>query len=84
MGSKSGGKRSLTMSDLPDLLGDAIPDMPLNAVGRHRLVSALKNRFGSGWRNIPGVSDIVKDFDEKVDLENRIARIKQIKYKGKK
>lgn len=78
------GKKNLSMDHLPDLLGEAMPEMPINSVGRFRLINALRNRFGNGWRNIPGVRDIIKDFDSKVELEERIHKIKQVKLKGGK
>lgn len=75
--------KKLSMDHLHDLLGEALPEIPVNAVGRHRLVSALRNRFGVGWRNLPGVQDIVKDFDSKLEFETRLHKIKEIKYKPK-
>lgn len=82
-GARHGGQK-LSMDHLPDLLGEKLPELPVNAVGRYRLVNALRNRFGNGWRNIPGVKDIVSDFDSKIELEHRIHKIKQVKLKGEK
>lgn len=76
---KAGGR--LSLDQLPDILGDSMPDLPKNAVGRHRLIRALQQRFGSNWRGLPGVSDIVKEFDGGVDLEARIRKLQQIKPK---
>lgn len=74
----------LSLSDLPALLGDALPEMPYNAVGKHRLINALRNRFGSGFRNIPGVKSIIKDFDDTVSFENRVAQLREVKAPKKK
>lgn len=77
---KLAGKK-LTVEDLPDLLGEAMPDLPKNAVGRYRLIRGLKARFGPNFRSLPGVSDIVKDFDSVVDTEKKVASIKGIRMK---
>ena len=82
--SKLGGSSRLTLDQLPGILGDSTPDLPKNAVGRHRLVRALQQRFGLNWRSLPGVKDIVKEFDGVVDVELRIAKLKQIKYRRNK
>lgn len=75
------GERKLTVDDLPDLLGEAMPDLPKNAVGRHRLIRSLKARFGPNYRSLPGVGDIVKDFDSVMDIERKVQRIKSIRMK---
>lgn len=82
MGTKaagSGGK--LSLSQLPGILGDAMPDLPKTAVGRHRLVRALQQRFGNNFRSLPGVKDLVKEFDDDIALERRIAQLGAIKYR---
>lgn len=82
MGSQASNGR-LELSKLPEILGDAMPELPRNNVGRHRLIRSLQQRFGNNWRSLPGVKDLVKEFDGEVALERRIAEIKRIKYKGK-
>ena len=74
----SGG---LTMKNLPNVLGEAMPELPRNAVGRHRLIRSLQQRFGRNFRSLPGVADLMKEFDGHVDLEKRIAQISSFKYK---
>ncbi len=64
--------REIGMKDLPKILGEKMPDMPKNRVGRYRLMQALKVRFGPGFRNIPGVKNIIHEFDEEVKTENII------------
>lgn len=80
MGSKASEER-LSLKQLPAILGEAMPEMPKNAVGRHRLIRALQQRFGKNFRSLPGVTDLVKEFDDQIDLEVRIARIQAIKLK---
>lgn len=85
MGSKGAdAAEGLSLKHLPDLLGDAMPEMPLNAIGRHRLITALKGRFGHNYRNIPGVRNIVSEFDSHIAFEAKVAQMKQIKYKPTK
>ena len=84
MGSKaaSGGGK-LSLSKLPEILGDAMPELPRTAVGRHRLIRALQQRFGANFRTLPGVSDLVKEFDGDVALERKIAQMQSIKLRRK-
>jgi len=65
MGNKTNSS-SYTLSDLPELLGGAMPEMEFSKVGRIRLLSALRNRFGETYMNIPGVKDIIDDFDKEI------------------
>lgn len=81
---KTGQSGKLSLSQLPEILGDGCPDIPKNAVGRHRLIRSLQQRFGPNWRSLPGVKDLVVEFDSDVELEMRIARLKKIKYAGRK
>ena len=41
-------------------------EMPLvdaSPIGRHRLLQALRNKFGASFRNIRGVSSILNEYD---------------------
>lgn len=73
----------LRLSALREILGDAIPDLPRNSVGRFRLIRALRNRYGNSWRSLPGVSGLVKEFDDEVSFERKLAKIRAVKVKGK-
>jgi hypothetical protein len=70
--------REMSLKDLPNLLGDAMPVIDKTPVGRLRLVSALRNRFGDQWRNIPGVGSIMKEFDEEAKFRVKIEEMKMI------
>lgn len=76
----SGG---LKMSDLPEILGDGMPELDMSNVGRIRLVRALKQRFGSNFRSLPGLKDIVREFDDRAKLAVTAEKIKSVKM-GKK
>ena len=82
MGSKAAAAgHSLSLEHLPDILGEAMPELPKNAVGRHRLVRSLQQRFGANFRALPGVSDLVKQFDKEIEFENKVTRMQAIKYR---
>jgi hypothetical protein len=68
LGKTAGSK--MTAADLPKLLGEKMPELPRNRVGRFRLMNALKMRFGQGFKNIPGIKDVIEDFDKDVEVEN--------------
>jgi hypothetical protein len=75
--------RKLGLSDLPELLGESLPEIPHTPVGRLRLTMALRNRFGDGFRNIPGVKDIMHEFDEEAKFSVKLAEMKMIRGKSK-
>lgn len=83
MGSKGAehAQQGMQLSRLHEVLGDAMPDLPRNSVGRHRLIRALNQRFGKNFRSLPGIQDLVGQFDGEVAFEERAAKIKQIKYR---
>lgn len=74
MGEKNEGKaeNDFGLADLHELLGEKMPELPVNRVGRYRLTQALKLRFGPGFRNIPGIKNILSQFDAKIADENVI------------
>lgn len=76
--------KKLTLEDLPDLVGESLPEINFDAVGKHRLVTALRNRFGDGYRNITAAKDIIADFEEKRKFEDRLSELRAIKYTPKK
>lgn len=79
----SGSSGNLKLSYLPEILGDAMPELPKSPVGRHRLIRALQQRFGSNFRSLPGIKNLMSEFDHDVEFEKRIARLGSIKYVGK-
>lgn len=73
-------KQGLKLSHLPEVFGEAMPELPHNAVGRYRLLRSLKARFGPNFRSLPGVSDILKEFDGVLETERTVHKIRNIKY----
>jgi hypothetical protein len=69
---KASEQKDLNLEDLPKILGEKMPDLPKNRIGKFRLMNALQQRFGNGFKNVPMVSKIIKQFDAEVELENTI------------
>lgn len=78
-GSKAG---NMSLDDLKDILGERMPEMPRNQVGRFRLIRSLKQRFGDGFRNIPGVKGLIKEFDEDIEFQQKLDKMKSIKVES--
>lgn len=69
---KMGNKESYTMEDLPELIGDAIPDITRDRVGRLRLQHLLQKRFGVTWQSYPGLKSLMEDFDKDMEVATLI------------
>lgn len=67
----------MSLKDLPKLLGEKLPEIPYNRIGKYRLNSALKIRFGAGYKNIPGIKNILSEFDSHVATENIVKMNKE-------
>ncbi len=78
---KKSKERKLSLDDLPELLGEAMPKIGYHAVGRLRLTTALRQRFGDNYRNLPGISDILSDFDKEAEFNIKLQKMKMIKGK---
>ncbi len=65
----SAHERGLELKDLPDLLGEGMPRLEFHALGRLRLMKALRARFGENYRNVPGIQSVIKKFDDEVKIE---------------
>ena len=76
---KGGEKEEFDLSDLKDILGEKMPEMPFSAVGRVRLLKALKIRFGDGFRNIPKLKGLISKFDDEIKTDLDMRKIKRIK-----
>jgi len=85
MGKGNSGKKrtEISLSNLEQFLGDGMPELKFNPLGRVRLVRALKQRFGAGFRSVPGVSGVLKEFDKESAFDLKIAEMKNIKAEKK-
>lgn len=72
-------KDSFEMSDLREMLGEKMPDLPFNSVGKLRLINSLRERFGDGFRNIPRIKKLISNFDDRVKEELDLIRVKKMK-----
>lgn len=81
-GEKAKGKK-LSLDDLGELLGERMPKLEFTPVGRFRLTTALRNRFGDSYRNLPGIEEVLQDFDKEAKFNVRLHEIKMIKGKKK-
>lgn len=79
-----GSTQELSLSNVQDVLGEKMPTLPKNKVGRYRLMMALRNRFGNGYRNIPGVKDVMSEFDEEIQYQKLHKKLSDIKVKKEK
>lgn len=77
-GGDAASARKLTLDDLGDILGERMPKLQFNPVGRMRLTSALRQRFGDNWQHLPGISDIVKEFDNEAKFNVKLQEMKLI------
>lgn len=80
---KSGGKSEISLTNLHQFLGEGMPELKFNPIGRVRLIRALKQRFGTGFRAVPGVSGVMKEFDKEATFDLKVAEMKQIKAEKK-
>lgn len=69
---KAGNKTDLGLKDLGSILGEKMPELPRNRIGKFRLMNALSQRFGPGFKNIPMVNSIIKEFDQEMNDESVI------------
>ena len=83
MGSKGGSAKakSLSLDDLGEILGERMPKLEFSPVGRLRLTTALRNRFGDNYRNLPGIDGIMKEFDTEAKFNVKLQEMKMIKGK---
>lgn len=63
---KHGG---IDLHNLHELLGEDMPKLEFHALGRVRLIRALRNRFGAGYRSKPGISELLNKFDQEAHTE---------------
>jgi hypothetical protein len=86
LGELMGGaeKSPMKLANLGDILGEKMQEMPRTAVGRFRLVKALQQRYGDGFRNIPGVKGLIKEFDDEIEFDGVLSKMKAIRPKREK
>lgn len=83
LGKQGGDKGSLSLDDLPSILGDAMPELTPNSTGRFRLIRALQQRFGNNFRKLPGVKGLIEQFDDDIEHHELIGKLGKIKPRKK-
>ena len=53
------------------------PPYDVSPVGRHRMVKALKKRYGETYRSVPGVQKALKSFDGELNFRKLLGRVKK-------
>jgi hypothetical protein len=82
-GEKAKSGRKLSLDDLGELLGEKMPKLEFTPVGRLRLTNALRVRFGDGYKNIPGIDSIMKQFEDESKFRVKLEEMKMIRGKAK-
>lgn len=54
---------------------EEMPSVEPTPLGRHRLVQALRNKYGETYRNKPGVIQAIKDFDDQSGLIKKTIKL---------
>lgn len=54
---------ALDLSRYSKVLGDGLPHIKPDKVGRFRLLQHLRNKYGASYRNFPGVQEVIDYFD---------------------
>lgn len=73
---KAGHKdpKRMGLSDIKEILGEKMPEIAFDRVGRLRLITALSQRFGLNFRQMPGVNNIIKEFDEELKTQSIVKK----------
>ncbi len=68
--------QGLELRHLPDLLGEGMPKLEFHALGRVRLMRALRQRFGENFKNVPGIQGLIQKYDKetKIEAEHHLIR----------
>lgn len=79
LGEEHDGK--VTLQNLSSILGERMPELTFDRVGRLRLIHSLQNRFGDNYRQVPGVRGMLADFDKNMET-NSIVKMNKGKFNG--
>lgn len=79
-------KKLYQQSQLPQMdtapieavLGDDMPEISPTPLGRLRLVTALKSKFGPGYRNVPQASKALDHFDTEKAYFEKLRQVRGI------
>jgi hypothetical protein len=66
----------MNMGPIKDVLGDDMPEITPTPLGRFRLVSALRNKFGDNYNNVPKAKIALTHFDNEHDYFRKLRKIR--------
>jgi len=69
--------KQVTTENLEEVMGLRMPELSMDNVGKIRLLKAFRNRFGESFRNVPGIRELLKNFDKEIKLNRIISMNKQ-------
>lgn len=67
-------------SKIRAVLQEKTPEVTPTQLGRYRLVQAMTQKFGEGWRSNPKARDAMKHFDTQHDFHQRM---RELAHQGK-
>lgn len=76
-GSEAKNKK-LSLDQLFEVLGERAPKKEFTPVGRLRLITSLRNRFGDNYKSLPGIEEAMKEFDENAEFAVKLQQMKMI------
>lgn len=56
------------LSKYSEALGEDVPDMALNKIGRFRLQQVLRRKFGANWKGVSLAKRIMSDFEKQMKV----------------
>lgn len=69
---KPSGPGQMDMDPIKRILGEDMPEITPTPLGRYRLITALKNKFGPSYRNYPQASEVLEHFDGELNYFSKI------------
>jgi hypothetical protein len=66
----------MDLAPIKAVLGDNTPHITPDALGRHRLNGALKQKFGASFRNHPQAASAIRHFEQEHSFFKQMRSIK--------
>lgn len=66
---------SINMKPIKDALGPDSPHITPTALGRYRLTSTLRNKYGSNYKNNPDAAKLLNHFDDQMEHAKNLYKI---------
>lgn len=69
-------RKDMDMHPIKQVLGEQTPAVTPDALGRHRLMNALKQKFGPGYRNHPEATKARSHFESEFNHFRQLRKLK--------